>query len=179
MKSGVLRLLLIWMSTNVDSLCRKVGERLKWPTLQAFIIPCGTKSARIGPPNTLTDSNLRFCRKLNRISILRLGHSNPNHILLHHRSITCYNNLVGSLHYLITFMKYTLFYYIVELYPILTHCWGLPYLFTMLNNSHFQYISELYPISVHCGTMANLNILLSACAKRCRQRIRIEHFVTR
>ena len=32
------------------------------------------------------------------------------------------NTLVGSVRYLITLLKYTLFYYIVELYPAFLHC---------------------------------------------------------
>ena len=42
---------------------RKVGEKLKQPALHAFIIPCGTKSGRIAPPNTLTESYTRFLPK--------------------------------------------------------------------------------------------------------------------
>ena len=38
-----------------------------------------------------------------------------------------------------------------ELYPILTHCWGIPYLITSLSNSQ---------VLIHCWATSNPNILL-------------------
>ena len=48
-----------------DSICRKVGKKLKlrWPALHAIILHCGTKSAMIAPPNALTDSYTPFVPK--------------------------------------------------------------------------------------------------------------------
>ena len=51
------------MSNNTESIYRKESEKLRRPDLHAFIIRCGTKSARIARPNTLTDSNNRFLLK--------------------------------------------------------------------------------------------------------------------
>ena len=41
----------------------KVGESLRRPAIQAFIIHCGTKSVRVAPPKTLTDSYTQFLSK--------------------------------------------------------------------------------------------------------------------
>ena len=96
-----------------------------------------------------------FCRKPNPISIRWVGHPNPNSLLLHCRSIPCLNTLVGSVRHLITLLKYCLIvkllsftqhFYIAELYPILTHCWGIPYLITWLSNSQ---------ILLHCWAIPN------------------------
>ena len=94
---------------------------------------------------------LGFCRKPNPISIQWLGHPNPNSLLLHDRSIPWLNTLVGSVRYLITLLKYLLFHYIVEFYPILTHCWGQPYLKRLLSNSQKL---------IHCWAIPNPNTLL-------------------
>ena len=96
----------------------------------------------------------------NPISIRWLGHPNPNSLLLHYRSISCLNTLVGSGLYLITLLKHRLFHYIVELYPtfyiaelwpMLIHCWGIPYLITLLSNSQKL---------IHCWAEPNPNTLL-------------------
>ena len=59
-----------------------------------------------------------------------------------------------------TLLRYSLFYYIAEhfrisihtqLYPILSHCWGIPYLITLLSN---------FQILVHCWATPNPNTLL-------------------
>ena len=64
--------------------------------------------------------------------------------ILHYRSIPCLNTLVGSVRYLITLLKYSLFltmlsftqpFHIAEPDPILTHCWSIPYPITLLSNS--------------------------------------------
>ena len=132
---------------------------------------------------------LGFCREPNPISIRWLGNPNPNSLLLHYRSIPCLNTLVGSVHYLFTLLKYRLFHFIAGLYPILTHCWGIPYLNTLLSNSQkpihcwaipnpntllryslsynfaeqfpLSIHTELYPILKHCWCIPYLNTLLS------------------
>ena len=80
--------------------------------------------------------------------------------ILHYRGIPCLNTLVGSVRYLITSLKYSMFHYILrftqlyhiaELYPTLTHCWGIRYLNTLLSNSQ---------ILIHCWAIPNLNTLL-------------------
>ena len=100
-----------------------------------------------------------FAEKRKRNSIQWLRQPNPNHKLWHYRSIPCPNTLVGSVRCLITLLKYSLSYYIVEsytqhlytaeLYPVLTCCWGRSSLSIMLSNSQFQSIAELYPILLH------------------------------
>ena len=57
-----LQLLLIWLPNNADSICKKVSKKLKLrrPGLHTIILHCGTKSAKIAPPNTLMDSYDRF-----------------------------------------------------------------------------------------------------------------------
>ena len=65
---------------------------------------------------------LGCCRKPYHISFRWLGHPNPKSLLLHYRSIPCLNILVGSVGYLITLLKYSLFHYIVEVYPKNLHC---------------------------------------------------------
>ena len=42
---------------------QKGGQEVETMALHAFIIHCGTKSARIAPPNTLTDPYIRFLPK--------------------------------------------------------------------------------------------------------------------
>ena len=83
---------------------------------------------------------LGFCRKPNPISIRWLGHPNPNSFLLHYWSIPCLNTLVGSVRYLITPLKYSLFHYIVEFHPTF---------FTLLSYTQSQYIVEVYTILLH------------------------------
>ena len=51
----------------------------------------------------------------------------------------------------ITFLRFTQLYHIAELYPIVTHCWGIRYLNTLLSNSQ---------ILIHCWAIPNLNTLL-------------------
>ena len=63
MNSCVLWLLLIWMPNNAECICKKVGKKLRRPSLHAFIIHCGTKLAPIATPITLTDSYIRFLSK--------------------------------------------------------------------------------------------------------------------
>ena len=149
------------MPTNEDSVYTKVGENFRcWLyTLSHNIVEqnrLGSQLLKHWRTHTFS-----FCRKPNHISIQWLKHPKQNHILLQSRSIPCLKILVVSLGYLITLLNHTLFYYIVELYPILTHCWGKPYLITLLSNSQFQYIAELYPILANCWGLPNINTLLS------------------
>ena len=46
--------------------------------------------------------------------------------ILHFRNIPSLNTLVGSVRYLITMLKNSLFLYNVELYPTFLHCWTIP-----------------------------------------------------
>ena len=154
MNSCVLRLLLTWIPKNAESICRKAGEKLRRPAMHAFIILCGTKSVRIAPPNTMTDSYTRFLpanqpylnfmtrtpKSKPHIRILRkylvfLPWWIVNTILLLCWSTPCF----------ITFLSYTQQLDLAELYPILTHCWGLPSFTMSLGYSHFPQIAELYP----------------------------------
>ena len=41
---------------EAESRSKKVGEKLRRPGLHAIILQCGTKSAPIAPPDTLTNS---------------------------------------------------------------------------------------------------------------------------
>ena len=113
---------------------------------------------------------LRFCRKPNPISIRWAGHQNPNQILLHYRSILCFNTLVGSVRYLVTLLKTSLFFYIDEQFPISVHCWVVPnpntmfrytQLFTLLRSTLTPWIAEFYPILTNCWGIPNINTLLS------------------
>ncbi len=139
MNSCILRLLFIWMSNNAESICRKESEKLKWPALHAFIIPCGTKSARITRPNTLTGSYIRFLLKAQ--PFLNFVTRKPKSKLY----IEVYRLNTLKYTYLNTLLKITKSKHkqnhIAELNPILTHC------YTWSNsNSLFYYIAELYPI---------------------------------
>ena len=95
---------------------------------------------------------LGFCRNPNPISIRRLGQPNPNYFLLHYRSIPCLNTLVGSVRYLLSLLKYSLFHYIIELQPTFLHCWAIPNPNTLLRYTPPYYIAMQYP---------NTNTLLS------------------
>ena len=117
---------LIWMPNNADSICRKVGGKLKlkWPALHAIILQYGTRPARIAPPNTLTDSQTRFLLKVQPYlkSMTQTLKSKP-YIMLHYRSITCLKTLVGS---------GTLYCHFAEKQPVLLHCWDIPNTFRLL-----------------------------------------------
>ena len=45
--------------------------------------------------------------------------------ILHYRNLPCLNTLMGSVRYLITLLKYSLFHHIVELYPTFLQCWAI------------------------------------------------------
>ena len=89
-------------------------------------------------------------QQANHLSIHWLGHPNPNHLIKHYRSIFCLNTLLGSVRYLSTLLKYILFYYIAELYLILTHCLDIPNSNTLLRWTRTHYIAELYPTLKYC-----------------------------
>ena len=159
MNSCVSQLLLIWMPSKTESRCRNLGEKLRRPALHAFIIQCGTKSARIEPPNLLPDSNTQFLPKAQPYFnfMTRTSKSKPYITTLPKYTVLIHCWVVYALLLLywntpcfFTMWSYTQHFYIVELYPILTHCWGTYYLVTLLNNSQFHYIAELYPILKHC-----------------------------
>ena len=79
------------------------------------------------------------------ISIWRLGHPNPNSLLLHYRCIPCLKTIVGSVRYVIILLKYSLFYYIVEHYQTFLHCWAIPNLNTLLRYPLSYYIATQFP----------------------------------
>ena len=51
------------MPKNAECSCRKAAKRMRRPALHAFEIHCGTKLTWIAPPNTSTDSYIRFLSK--------------------------------------------------------------------------------------------------------------------
>ena len=50
----------------------------------------------------------------------------------------------------ITLVSYFQHFYIAELYPYLSHCWGIPNIETLLSYTLSYYIVELAPILIHC-----------------------------
>ena len=63
---------------------------------------------------------------------------------LHYRNIPCLNILMGSVRYLITLLKYSLFHYIVELYPTFLQCWAIRNSNTLLRYTLSYYISKQF-----------------------------------
>ena len=161
MNSCVLRLLLIWMAITAESMCRRLSEKLRRPALHAFIIHFGTKSARVAPPITFTDSNARFWPRARPCpSFYTQTHKYKPYIV----TLPKYTVLIPWwVVYAILLLCWSTpcFFYIVELYPIQTQCWGIPHPFTLIRNYQKQYIAELYPILAHCWGKANLITLLS------------------
>ena len=155
--------------SKTESIYRKVGKKLRRPAPHAFIKHCGTKSAPIAPPNTLTGSYTQFLPKAySYLKLLtRTSKSKPYFGTLPKYTDLIYWWIVYAILLLcwnttcfITLWSYTQHLYISELCPILTHCWGIPYLDTLLSNSPFQYIAELYPILTHRWGISNPNTLL-------------------
>ena len=139
---------------NANSACRKLGEKLRQPALEAIILHCGPKSAPVAPPNTLTDSYTLFLLKTQSYlsSKTRKPKSIPYNVILPKYTLT---TLVEKVRYIITacfliLLSYTQLFYIAELYPILTQGCGIPYLDTLLSNSQFQTFAEFYPFVSHC-----------------------------
>ena len=64
-RGSSLQFLLIRTPNNGNSICRKVGKKLKLrrPALHAIVLHCGPKSAVIAPPIALTDLYTRFLPK--------------------------------------------------------------------------------------------------------------------
>ena len=102
------------MPTNAECICRKVDKKLRQPALHAFILHPGTKSAWIAPPNTLTDSYIRFLTKAQPYLNLYDSEGQIQNIIYYITAVYRLNTFVSSLRYLITLLKYTLLYYIVE-----------------------------------------------------------------
>ena len=127
--------LLVPMPHKVDSICRKVSDSTRWPAIYPFIIHCGTESAWFAPPNLLTESYTWFLTRTQPNSLFLTPKSIP--YLINYRIIPCLITLVGSLRYLSSLLKHSLFCYILEhyttfytaeLYTILTLGLVMPYL---------------------------------------------------
>ena len=156
----VLRLLLIWMPNNAESICRKVGKKLRQPALHAFIVHCGTKSARIAPSNTLTDSYTRLLPK-----------AQP-YLNFMTRTPKCKQYNVTLAKYTVLILWYVVyailllcwstpwFFYMVELYRTISPCWAMPNATTLLIYTLSYYIAEQFPIWIHCRAIPNPNTLL-------------------
>ena len=131
------------MPNTAECICRKVVKKLKRPALHAFKKHCGTKSTWIAPPNTLTDLYIRFFGKSPTLSqFLWLIRTNPNpNLFFYFTEVNRPNTFAGSLRYLITLLKYTLLYNIVELNFNKI---------TLLSYTQSQHIVEVYPILLHC-----------------------------
>ena len=159
MTSCVLRLLLIWLPKEAVSISRKVGEKLRLPALHAPILHCAKKSTRMAPPKTLTDSNTVFAKS----PIVPQFFDPDNQIqTIHYFFTEVYrlNTLVGSVGYLLTLLKYTLFLYNEELYPTFLHCWAIPNPKTILRYTQLYYIAERNRNSLHCRAVPNPNTFL-------------------
>ena len=145
MNSCVLRLLLIWMSNNVESICRKDSENGsdRLFTLSYYIVEQNRLESHV--LIHWRTHTFGFCGKPNPISIRWLGHPNPNSLFMHYRSIPSLNTLVGSVRYLITLLKYRLFHYIVELHPTFLLCWAIPDPNTLLKYTLPYYIAKQFP----------------------------------
>ena len=154
MNSRVLRLLLIWMPNKAESRCRMVGEKLRRRAPHATILHCGTKSARIATPNTLTDSYTQLLPTTDPylIFMTRTSKSKPSIITLTKYTVSVHWRVVyaillfcWSAACFITLFSFTQHLYIAEPNPILTHCWGIPYLITLLSNSQLLILCWAIP----------------------------------
>ena len=125
MKSSVLRHLLTWMPNNAESVCRKVGEN--WATLSQF------------DDSDTQIQTLYYC----------ITEAYP--FLIHWWVVYAILLLCWSTAYFITLLSFTQHFYIVELYPMLIHCRGIPYHNTLLSNSQ---------ILIHCWAIPNPNTML-------------------
>ena len=171
MNSCVLRLLLTWMPNNAKNISRKVGKKLRRPAVHAFIKHCGTKSARIAPSKTLKDLNIQFLPKT------QLYFNFRTRTLKSQPYIFTIPKYTVSIHWCVVYAILKLCWtspcfflncwtkhqqsHIAELYPILTHCLGIPNLIIILRSTVIHYMAELYPILTHCWGIANINTLLS------------------
>ena len=140
------------MPVSTDSICKNLGEKLRWPALHAIKIHSGTKSTQIAPSNTLMDSCTQFLpKKPFFTSVYWLWHPNSYHTKLYYRSVPCLNTLVDSVRFFIkacciTLLGFTQHFHIAELYPILSHCWGIPNNKTLLSYTLSYYIVEIWTV---------------------------------
>ena len=141
---------------NAECICRKVGKKLKRPALLAFIIHCGTKSARIVPSNSLKHSYTRFLPESYLNFLTRTPKSKPYNITLPKYTV---NTLVGSLRYLITLLSTPSFITMLNETPTKSHCWAILNPNTLLNYTPSYYISKQFPNSIHCWALPNPNTL--------------------
>ena len=147
MNSCVLRLLLTWMPNNAESLCRKVGQKLRRPALHAFMLHCGTKTVRIAPPNTLTDSISvsaecptvsDFYDSDTQMQTIYYCITEVYLVWLHWWLVYAIFLLCWCRACSIKLLSYTQQFYNTELYTILKQFWGIPYFITWQSNSQFQ-----------------------------------------
>ena len=141
-----LRFLLFSMPHKAQSICRKVGKKLRRPALHAFKIHCGTESVRIAPPNTMTESYTRFLPKIQPYVIFstrtpkseQYSLTLPKYTVLKHWwvvyaivllcwSTRCFNTL----------FSYTQQFLFAEIYTVLTDQWGIHCLITLQSNYQF------------------------------------------
>ena len=160
MNSCVLRFPLIWMSNNAESIWSKVGGKLRRPALHAFIIHCGTKSVRIAPPKKLTESYTQFFAKSPTVPQFYDSDTQIQTIYFYINGVNRLDTLVGSVRNLISLLKYTLSYYIVELYPTVSQYWAIPHPKALLKYSPSCYIAKQFRNSEHCWVIPNPNIFV-------------------
>ena len=138
------------MPISTDSICRKVGEKLRRPALHAIKIHGGTKSTEIEPSNTLTDSRTQFLSKKPIFSSIHwLWHPNSYHTKLYYRSVPCLNTLVDNVRFFIkacfiTLLSYTQSYHFVEVYPTIKHCWAIHCLTILSNYGRSKYFAVCF-----------------------------------
>ena len=161
MNSCVLQLLLIWMRNNAENICRKVGKKLRRPSLHAFILLCGIKSARMAPSKTLTDSYTQLLPKAqHHLKLMtRTPKSQPNNmtlpkytVLIHWWVVHTIFSRYWSSPCLITLLSST---------PTKSHRWAIPNPSTLFRYTQFFYIAEVNRNSIHGRTIPNPNLLLS------------------
>ena len=138
------------MSNIAESICRKVRYKLRRSALHDFIIHCGTNSVRIASPRTMTESYTQCLPKALPYLMFYDRDTQIQTIYSYITKVNRLNTLVGSLRNLITLLKYTLFCYIVELYPTITHRRAIPNPNTLLRYTLSHYIAKQFPISIQC-----------------------------
>ena len=143
------------MLNNIDRICREVSEKLRRPVLHAIKISNGTKSIRIAPHSTLTDS----CTHLAKIpTVSQFNDSDTQIQTISSYTIEAYPVLIHwwvadailllcwSTACFVTLLSFTQHFYIAELYLILIQCRGIPHLITWLSNSQ---------VLIHCWAITN------------------------
>ena len=171
MRSCVLRLLLIYMPNNTESICRKAGKKLRRLALHVFIIHCRKKWAQNATSNTLTNPYIRFLQKTQTYLnfMTRTPKSKPCIVTLQKYTVLIHWWVVYAI--LLLCWSTTCFITLLSWTPTKSHCWTIPNpntllrytlsFFNWLSISQFQHIVELYPILTHCWGIANINTLLS------------------